>query len=133
MEPGILGRIPPQSIEAEQSVLGAMMLVSDTIPDVMEILKPDDFYREDHREIFTVIVDLFNHATAVDLVTVSDGLKRRGTLEKIGGLEYLSLIPTLVPITANATKYATIIFEKSLLRTLIKVSSTVVDLSLIHI
>jgi len=127
MEQGILGRIPPQSIEAEQSVLGAMMLVSDTIPDVLEILKPDDFYREDHREIFTVIVDLFNHATSVDLVTVSDALKRRGSLEKIGGLEYLTLIPTLVPITANAAKYATIIAEKSLLRTLIKVSSTIVD------
>ncbi|MEI6131438.1 MAG: replicative DNA helicase [Bacillota bacterium] len=127
MEQGILGRIPPQSIEAEQSVLGAMMLVSDTIPDVLEILKPDDFYREDHREIFTVIVDLFNHAITVDLVTVADALKRRGSLDKIGGLDYLTLIPTLVPITANAQRYATIIAEKSLLRTLIKVSSMIVD------
>jgi len=127
MEAGILGRIPPQSIEAEQSVLGAMMLVSDTIPDVLEILKPDDFYREDHREIFSVILELFNHAVTVDLVTVADALKRRGSLDRIGGLDYLTLIPTLVPITANAQKYATIIAEKSLLRTLIKVSSSIVD------
>jgi len=127
MDAGILGRIPPQSTEAEQSVLGAMLLDSDTIPDVLEVLKVEDFYREDHREIFTVILDLFNHAVTVDLVTVADGLKKRGSLERIGGLEYLTLIPTLVPITSNAQKYASIVSEKSLLRTLIKVSSSIVD------
>jgi len=127
MDAGFLSRIPPQSVEAEQSVLGAMLLDRETIPDVLDILKPEDFYREDHKEIFTVIVELFNSATTVDIITVSDALKRRGSFEKIGGLDYLSLIPTLVPITANAKKYATIVQEKALLRILIRVSSSIVD------
>lgn len=128
MDIGALGRIPPQSIEAEQSVIGCMLLDKEVIPTVTEVLKPEDFYRTDHREIYEAILDLFERAEPVDLITVSEQLKSRGTLDKVGGLEYLSFMATSVPTTANARHYAGIVEEKSLLRKLIKVSSDIVNM-----
>lgn len=118
-ELNILGRIPPQNIEAEQSVLGSMLLDKEAIPTVAEILKSDDFYREDHAEIYEAIMDLFNKAEPVDLITVTEQLKARGTLDKVGGLEYITNIATAVPTTANVKYYASIVEEKSILRKLI--------------
>jgi len=123
-----LGRIQPQSIEAEQSALGCMLLDKEVIPSVAEILKPDDFYREDHREIYEAIMDLFEKAEPVDLITVSDQLKVRGSLDNVGGLEYLTGIATSVPTTANARHYAKIVEEKSILRKLIKTSSDIINM-----
>ena len=128
MDLNALGRIPPQNVEAEQSVLGSMLLDKDIIPTITEILKNDDFYREDHKEIFEAIMDLFEKAEPIDLITVSERLKLRGTLDSIGGLEYLTNIATAVPTTANARHYAKIVEEKSLLRKLIKASSEVVNM-----
>ncbi len=128
MDIGALGRIPPQSLEAEQSVLGSMLIDKEVIPVVMEILKPEDFYRPDHREIYEVIIELFDRAQPIDLITVSERLKLHGKLELVGGLEYLSNIATAVPTTANAKNYSKIVEEKSLLRKLIKTSSDIVDL-----
>jgi len=128
MDIGALGRIPPQSIEAEQSVLGCMLLDKEVIPVITEILKSEDFYREDHREIYEAILDLFESASPVDLITVAEQLKHRGTLDKVGGLEYLTNMATAVPTTANARHYAKIVEEKSILRKLIKTSSEIINL-----
>lgn len=128
MDLGALGRIPPQSIEAEQSVIGSMLIDKEVIPVVMEILKPEDFYRPDHKEIYDVIIELFDRAQPIDLITVSERLKLHGKLELVGGLEYLTNIATEVPTTANVKHYAKIVEEKSLLRKLIRASSDIVDL-----
>ncbi len=128
MDISAIGRIPPQNIEAEQSVIGSMLLDKDAIPNIAEILKSEDFYREDHREIYDVIMDLFDKGNAIDLITVSDMLKQRGTLESVGGLDYLTNVATSVPTTANSRHYAKIVEEKSLLRKLIRASSEIVDM-----
>jgi replicative DNA helicase len=128
MDIGTLGRIPPQSIEAEQSVLGSMLIDKEVVPVVMEILKPEDFYRPDHKEIYDVIIELFDRAQPIDLITVSERLKLHGKLELVGGLEYITNIATEVPTTANVKHYAKIVEEKALLRKLIKASSDIVDL-----
>jgi replicative DNA helicase len=128
-ELNLLGKIPPQNIEAEQSVLGSMLLDKDLIPGVIEILKKDDFYREDHAEIFEAIINLFDRAEPIDIITVSEKLKERGTLDKVGGLEYITNIATGVHTTANAKYYANIVEEKSLLRKLIQASSEIMAIS----
>lgn len=128
MDLGMLGRIPPQSIEAEQSVIGCMLLDKEVIPTVAEVLKSEDFYREDHREIYEAVMDLFEKAEPIDLITVSDQLRSRGTLDNIGGLDYLTAVTAAVPTTANAKHYAKIVEEKSLLRNLIKTSSDIVNM-----
>lgn len=129
MDIGALGRIPPHNIEAEQAVLGCMLLDSEVVPTVLEILKSEDFYREDHREIYEAIIDLFEKAQAIDLITASERLTLRGTLEKIGGLDYLANITAAVPTTSNAKYYAKIIEEKAILRRLIKASSDIINMS----
>lgn len=128
MDLGILGRIPPQNVEAEQSVIGSMLLDKEVIPVITEILKAGDFYREDHKEIVEAILDLFDKAEPIDIITVSERLKLRGTLDSVGGLEYLSNIASAVPTTANARHYAKIVEEKSILRKLIKASSDIVNM-----
>lgn len=128
MDISTLGKIPPQNIEAEQSVIGCMLLDKEVIPVIAEILKAEDFYREDHKEIFESIMDLFEKAEPVDLITVSDQLRVRGTLQNVGGLEYLTNMAASVPTTANARHYARIVEEKSMLRKLIKTSSYIMSL-----
>lgn len=129
MDIGALGRVPPHNIEAEQAVLGCMLLDSEIVPTVLEILKSEDFYREDHREIYEAIIDLFEKAQAIDLITASERLTLRGTLEKVGGLDYLANITAAVPTTSNAKYYAKIIEEKAILRRLIKASSDIINMS----
>jgi len=125
----LLGKIPPQNIEAEQSVLGSMLLDKEVIPGILEVLKKEDFYREDHAEIFEAIVDLFDKAEPIDIITVTERLKERGTLDKVGGLEYITNIATGVHTTANVKHYAKIVEEKSILRKLIKASSEIMAIS----
>ncbi|WP_094549119.1 replicative DNA helicase [Petroclostridium xylanilyticum] len=124
-----LGRIPPYSLEAEQSVLGAMLIDREAIATVIEIIKSDDFYREDHKEIFDAMMDLFDRNDPVDLITLTEQLKLRGTLESVGGIEYLTAIATAIPTTANVKYYAKIVEEKSILRKLIKASADIANLS----
>lgn len=128
MDINALGRIPPHNIEAEQSVIGCVILDKEVIPSVTEILRKDDFYREDHREIYDAVLDLYQRAEPVDLITVSEQLKARGTLDKVGGLEYLTSLANMVPTTANARHYAKIVEEKSILRKLIKTSSEIINM-----
>lgn len=128
MDLGSFGRIPPQNIEAEQSVLGAILLDKEVLSSVTEIISSQDFYREDHREIFEAIMDLYEKGEPIDLITVAEQLKVRGSLEAVGGLEYLTNLANLVPTTANAKHYAKIVEEKSILRRLIKASSEIINM-----
>lgn len=115
-----MDRVPPHSTEAEQSVLGSLLVDSEILPDIAMKLKSEDFYMEQHREIYEAILNLFDDNKPVDLVTVSEQLSKRGTLQKVGDFEYLSNLATSVPTTANAPHYARIIEDKSLLRKLIQ-------------
>lgn len=123
-----IGRLPPQNVEAEQSVIGSMMLDREVIPIITELLKSEDFYRQDHIEIYEAVMDLFERAEPIDIITVSDQLRLRGSLENVGGLEYLTLLVNSVPTTANVRHYAKIVAEKALLRKLIRTSSDIVNM-----
>lgn len=129
MDLSTLGMVPPHNIEAEQAVLGCMLLDSDVIPTVTELIKSSDFYREDHREICEAIIDIVEKAGPVDIITVSEQLQQRGTLEQVGGMDYLASIASAVPTTANARHYAKIVEEKSLLRKLIRAAQDIAGMS----
>lgn len=122
-----LGRIPPHNIDAEQSVLGSMILDKEAIIMAGEIINGEDFYKEAHREIFDSILALYNRDEPVDLVTLSEELTQRQTLEAIGGITYLTSLSSAVPTTTNVKYYAKIVEEKSILRRLIKASSEILD------
>lgn len=123
-----LERIPPQNLDAEQSTLGSMLLEKEAIYKGAEILRPDDFYREAHRVIFEVVVHLANKGEPVDLITVSEELKQRGMLDKVGGVAYLTQLVNFVPTAANVEHYANIVAEKSLLRSIISVATNIVKM-----
>ena len=118
-------RVPPQSIEAEQSVLGAMLIDKEAIAKVTEVLNADDFYREAHRVIFTAMLELYNKNEAVDLITVTDILRRDKKLEDIGGIAYITSLANIVLTAANVKYHADIVAEKSVLRQLVKVSTEI--------
>src|ERR1700712_2546672 len=121
------GRQPPQDMAAEQSVLGGMLLSKDAIADVVERLRPGDFYRPAHQSIYDVIVDLSTRGEPADPVTVSAELDRRGLLRRIGGAPYLHTLISTVPTAANAGYYAGIVSEKALLRRLVEAGTRVVQ------
>lgn len=120
METQILGRIPPHNLEAEQSVIGSMIINKEAINTAIEQLHPDDFYKEANKEIFTAIIEIFNKNEPVDLITLSEELRTRGNLENIGGVTYLADLSGGVAITSNIKYYCNIVEEKSILRRLIK-------------
>ncbi|MCX7719672.1 MAG: replicative DNA helicase [Dictyoglomus thermophilum] len=124
----ILGRVPPHNEEAEQAVLGAMLLSRDAIAKVIEILNPDSFYYEHHGIIFRVIVELFEKGLPVDLVSVTEELRSRNLLERVGGNVYLASLLDVVPTAANVEYYANIVAEKALLRRLISAGTEIVSL-----
>ncbi|MGO9612205.1 MAG: replicative DNA helicase [Dissulfurispiraceae bacterium] len=118
-----LDRLPPQNLEAEQSILGAIILDNDALPRVVEDLKPDDFYKEAHRRLYRVMLDLFEKSEPVDIITLTDYLRRSNELDTIGGLSYLSFLANSIPTSANIKYHSKIIREKSLLRSLIKTAT----------
>ena len=124
----MLYKVPPHSVEAEQSVLGSMLLDKEAILTVLEVLDPEDFYKEAHMEVFESIINIFNKNEPVDIVTLTDELKKRGTLDAIGGIPYLTSLASSVPITANVKYYAEIVEEKATLRRLIKASEEIIQL-----
>lgn len=124
----LMERIPPQNIDAERSALGSMLLDKEAIINVVELLKPEDFYREAHRVIFEVVVHLSSKGEPVDIITVSEELKQRNMLDKIGGIAYLTSLANAVPTAANAVHYAKIVEEKSLLRSIISVCTHIVGM-----
>lgn len=120
-------KVPPNNIEAEQSVIGSMLLDKNAISTASEILTGDDFYKEAHRQIFNAALELYNRNEPVDLVTIVDSLRGKGILDNIGGITYLSNLVSSVPTTANVKYYAKIVEEKSTLRKLIKSSSEIIE------
>lgn len=125
MESGQQERVPPHNLEAEQSVLGSLLIDRNALSEVSGRLKPDSFYLEKHQEIFEAIMTLFEDSLPVDVVTVAEILSRRGTLEKVGDVEYIANLATSVPTTANIRYYSGIIEDKALLRKLITVSGEI--------
>lgn len=121
------GRQPPQDVAAEQSVLGGMLLSKDAIADVLERLRPGDFYRPAHQNIYDAILDLYGRGEPADAVTVAAELDRRGLLRRIGGAPYLHTLISTVPTAANAGYYAGIVAEKALLRRLVEAGTRVVQ------
>ncbi len=118
-------RIPPQNIEAEQAVLGSILLKADLLGTVLEILKPHDFYKDSHKLIYESMVDLFDKNEPQDLLTVSNLLLNTNKIDKVGGPSYLASLTSIVPVTSNVGSYARIIREKSILRRLISVNSDI--------
>ena len=125
----MIQRIPPNNIEAEQSVLGAMLLDKEAISTATEFISGEDFYREAHKEIFEAIVDIYNKGEPVDLITLTEKLKTRNTLEAVGGITFLTNLMDAVPTTHNVKYYAKIVEDKSLLRKLIKSSNEIIQKS----
>jgi len=121
------GRQPPQDLAAEQSVLGGMLLSKDAIADVLERLRPGDFYRPAHQNVYDAILDLYGRGEPADAVTVAAELDRRGLLRRIGGAPYLHTLISTVPTAANAGYYASIVAEKALLRRLVEAGTRVVQ------
>ena len=121
------GRIPPHSLEAEKSVLGAAMLSEEALGDVAETVRPDDFYDKNHKEIFEAILDLNRKSLPVDVLTVSEELKKRGSLNMVGGRAYVASLSSSTPTTSNAPEYARIVSEKAAIRRLIAAADGIVD------
>ncbi|MBB5346420.1 replicative DNA helicase [Desulfoprunum benzoelyticum] len=122
---GIGIRVPPQNIEAEQAVLGSILLKDKAFTTVLEIIEGNDFYKSAHRIIFEALVDLFEKNEPQDLLTLSNLLNDQNKLEEIGGIAYLTSLTSIVPVTANIASYAKIIRQKSILRQLIQVNSDI--------
>ena len=119
------GRVPPQSIEAELSVLGSMMLKSAAVSQAVELLHAEDFYRQAHRAVFEAMELLLRNGEPVDIVTVTESLKKSGLLEQVGGISFLANLTNTVPSTANLAHYAKIVKEKAVLRALIDASTEI--------
>jgi replicative DNA helicase len=114
-----IDRLPPQSIEAEQSVLGALLIDRDAVIEVADFLRPQDFYRQAHGTIYDAILELYDRREPVDIVTVSETLERREALEQVGGSAYLTSLINLTPTAVNAVHYGRIVERKGVLRNLI--------------
>jgi replicative DNA helicase len=121
-----LQKLPPQNIEAEQMVLGAILIENDAINNVMSILTPEDYYKDIHRRIFTAMLEMFERREAIDLVTLTDALRGKVGLEAVGGASYLATLVSLVPTAANIKYHAKIVREKSVLRQLIHTSTDII-------
>ncbi|MDO8513713.1 MAG: replicative DNA helicase [bacterium] len=121
-------KIPPQNIEAEQSVLGAILLDKDAILKVVDILNSENFYRDDHKLIYEIMLVLFEKRSPIDLVTLTNELETRKKLKEVGGAAYLSSLVNGVPSSAHVAKYAEIVRHKATLRRLIHASSTIIEL-----
>jgi len=120
-------RVPPHNNEAEQSVLGSILLKDSIFSSVIDIITPRDFYREGHRIIYESMLDLFQRNEPQDLVTVTNLLNDMNKLEAVGGVSYLASLTSIVPVTANITSYARIIRQKAILRNLIHVNSDIAN------
>ena len=121
-----LHKVPPQNLEAEVSVLGAVMLENDAINQIVEILTAEDFYRESHRKIFRTMIELSDRNEPIDIITLSDLLKAHGHLEAVGGSAYLASLNAVLPSAANVAYYARIVKEKAILRHLINAATEIV-------
>lgn len=125
MRPGY--RSPPHSRESEESVIGAVLLSEDAVNEVMDRIHPDDFYIPAHQAIFEAMQTLFNTNQAIDVVTVAEELRRKGELEKVGGVQYLTRLVDIVPSTSNVIYYSGVVEEHAKRRELIRAGASVTD------
>jgi replicative DNA helicase len=123
-----LDKIPPQNLEAEMAVLGSMLLDEDAISVASELLDKNSFYKDTHQKIFEAVLGLYNANKAVDLITLTEVLKRDGILDEVGGVSYLTGLVNSVPTAANISHYVSIVKEKSILRTLINNATKIISL-----
>ena len=121
-------RIPPHSVEAEQSVLGSILLDKEAMISVSETLVPDDFYKEAHKVIYESMLKLYNSQSEIDLITLTDELRDQGYLDDIGGIAYITSLSTVVPTTSNIKYYVNIVKEKSISRQLISAANDIINL-----
>ncbi len=121
-------RIPPQDLEAEQSVLGGMLLSKDAIADVVEALRGDDFYKPAHQTIYEAVLDLYGRGEPADAITLSAELTKRGELGRVGGAPYLHTLISSVPTAANAGYYARIVSERAILRRLVEAGTRITQM-----
>ncbi len=121
-----LDRVPPQNLEAEQSVLGAILIENNALNRAIEVISEGDFYRESHRKIYSAIIELFDRGEAIDIITVSEHLSKQGALELVGGNAYIASLATQVPTAANVLYHSKIVREKALLRDLLRTSTDIV-------
>lgn len=121
-------RIPPHSVESEQSILGSIILDKDAIITVAETINPSDFYKEAHKIIYESMLSLNSNNEPIDLITLIEELRKEGHLDNIGGISYLTSLSTIVPTTSNVKYYANIVKEKSVMRQLIKASNEIINL-----
>ena len=123
-----LGKIPPHDEEAEQAVLGSMLLDKNAVIKAVEVLNSKDFYRSDNETVYEACLNLYNKGESIDTITLSNELTTMGKLDAIGGLDYIAKLPEAVPTTANVERYIKIVEEKSLLRSLIKSANDMIAL-----
>lgn len=123
-----INRIPPHSVESEQSILGSIILDKDAIITVAETINPSDFYKEAHKIIYESMLSLNSNNEPIDLITLIEELRKEGHLDNIGGISYLTSLSTIVPTTSNVKYYANIVKEKSVIRQLIKASNEIINL-----
>ncbi len=123
-----LGKVPPQDIEAEQAVVGSMLTDQDAVVAAIETLKPEDFYREDNKIIYEAILNIYNRAEPIDIITLKSELSSMGKLDAVGGLEYIAQLPDKVPTTSNVDRYIKIVQDKAMLRNLIKTANEIISL-----
>ncbi len=122
-----LRKVPPQSLEAEESILGGILLDAHALDRVIEVMAADDFYRETNRKVFLTMLSLSERGEPIDLITLTDALKARDELQQIGGATYLAELIDKVPSAANIVYYARIVKEKAVLRGLINVCGEIVS------
>ena len=118
-------RLPPQNLEAEMAVLGSMLLEEDALVRATELVEEAAFYKEAHRKIFAAMVSLYKEHVAVDLVTLTDELKKRTLLDEVGGPSYVAALTSVVPTAANVEHYCRIVKERAILRSLIKAATQI--------
>lgn len=123
-----VNRVQPNDTIAEQAVLGSMLVDKDAVISAVEVLKADDFYREDNKEIYAAMFELYSLGKHIDMITVQDQLTLRGTIEKVGGTEYIAMLIDNVPTTSNIESYVKIVEEKSIIRQLIKAANNILKL-----
>lgn len=123
-----VNRVQPNDTIAEQAVLGSMLVDKDAVISAVEILKSDDFYREDNKEIYAAMFELYSLGKHIDMITLKDQLTLRGTIDKVGGTEYIAMLIDNVPTTSNIESYVKIVEEKSIIRQLIKAANNILKL-----
>lgn len=128
MENEVVNKVQPNDTIAEQAVLGSMLVDTEAVITAVEILKPEDFYREDNREIYAAMLELYSYGKHIDMITLMEQLRLRGSLERVGDNQYIATLIDNVPTTSNIENYVKIVEEKSVLRKLIKAANDILKL-----